>query len=81
VREHAEVRTRSLMNRRLLELSVLKVRLVAVVMSGDAVDVSCVSCFCRAIRRLCVVHITSRSPIWGRYRCADTSPTSLIVHL
>jgi hypothetical protein len=41
-REHTEVRTRSVRNRRLLDWSVMKVRPVAVVMSGDAVDVSCV---------------------------------------
>jgi hypothetical protein len=41
-REHAEARTRSARNRRLLDWSVMKVRLVAVVMSGNAVDVSCV---------------------------------------
>jgi hypothetical protein len=38
-------RTRSLRNRRLLDWSVMKVRLVAVVMSGAADDVSCASCF------------------------------------
>jgi hypothetical protein len=39
-------RTRSVGNRRLFGLSVLKVRPVAVVMSGDAVDVSCASFPC-----------------------------------
>jgi hypothetical protein len=43
--EQAEVRTRSLRNWRLLRLSVLKVRPVAVVMSGAAVDVSCAVVF------------------------------------
>jgi hypothetical protein len=42
-REHVEARTRSLRNRRLLEWWVMKVRQVAVVMSGAAVDVSCAS--------------------------------------
>jgi hypothetical protein len=41
-REHAEARTQSLRNQRLLDWSVLKVRPVAVVMSDDGVDVSCV---------------------------------------
>jgi hypothetical protein len=46
-REHAEARTRSVRNRRLLDWSVIKVRPVAVVMSGATVDVSCASCFPR----------------------------------
>jgi hypothetical protein len=41
-REHTEARTRSVRNRRLLDWSVMKVRPVAVVISSDAVDVSCV---------------------------------------
>jgi hypothetical protein len=44
-REHADARTRSLRNRRLLDWQMMKVRSVVVVMSGAAVDVSCASCF------------------------------------
>jgi hypothetical protein len=44
-REHAEVLTRLLRNRRLRDWSVMKVRPVVVVMSGAAVDVTYASCF------------------------------------
>jgi hypothetical protein len=56
-REQAEVRTQSFRKWRLLGLSVMKVRPVAVVMSGAADDVSCVVFHyeCPGLRATCAV--------------------------